>query len=181
LSLEIVTSRLVLRPWRREDRELFAEMSADPVVMEHYPSVLSREESDARADQNDADFAKLGFGKWAVEIPGETSFAGYIGLTVPAFEASFTPCVEVGWRLARRFWGCGYATEGARAALDFGFGRLGLAEIVSFTVPANTRSIRVMEKIGMKFVGEFDHPALEEGDRLRRHLLYRIEKARLNR
>ncbi len=178
MSLEIKTPRLLLRQWRAEDREPFAELSADPVVMEHYPSVLSRAESGARVDQYEAEFANLGFGKWAVEIPGETSFAGCIGLSAISFESKFTPCVEIGWRLARRFWGQGYATEGARAALDFGFERLGLPEIVSFTVPANTRSLRVMEKIGMKFAGEFDHPELEPGHRLRRHVLSIVQPKR---
>ena len=173
MSLEIKTPRLLLRPWRHDDREPFAELNADPVVREHYPTLLSREESDTFAGRIEAEFALRGFGLWAVEIPGTAPFAGYVGLSVPSFEAHFTPCVEIGWRLARRFWGHGYATEGARAARDFGFERLGLPEIVSFTVPANIRSIRVMEKIGMTFSGEFDHPALEAGHRLRRHVLYR--------
>jgi RimJ/RimL family protein N-acetyltransferase len=173
LSLEIKTSRLLLRQWTPEDREPFAQLNADPAVMEYFPSPLSRAESDASADRAEAAFAQRGFGFWAVEIPGEAPFAGFIGLTVPWFEAHFTPCVEIGWRLARRFWGYGYATEGARAALDFGFERLALTEIVAYAVSANTRSIRVMEKIGMKFSGEFDHPALEAGHRLRRHVLYR--------
>jgi RimJ/RimL family protein N-acetyltransferase len=178
LNLELKTPRLLLRPWRPEDRDPFAEMSADPAVMEYFPSLLSRAESDASADRAEAAFAQRGFGFWAVEIPGEASFAGFIGLTVPWFEAHFTPCVEIGWRLAHRFWGKGYATEGARAALDFGFERLGLQEIVSYAVAANTRSIRVMEKIGMKFSGEFDHPQLEPGHRLRRHALYRLRMRR---
>ncbi len=118
--------------------------------------------------------SKDGFGKWAVEIPGVTSFAGFTGLSVPAFEASFTPCVEVAWRLAREHWGRGYATEAARAAIEFGFKQAGLDEIVAFTVPANTRSVRVMEKLGMKFSGEFDHPAIADGHPLRRHVLYRV-------
>jgi RimJ/RimL family protein N-acetyltransferase len=108
-----------------------------------------------------------------VEIPGVASFAGFVGLSRPAFETSFTPCVEIGWRLARGCWGRGYATEGARAAVAFGFERLGLEEIVAFTVPGNLRSIRVMEKIGMTFSEEFDHPLIAPGHPLRRHLLYR--------
>jgi RimJ/RimL family protein N-acetyltransferase len=176
LNLDLRTSRLLLRQWRPEDREPFAELNADPAVMEYFPALLSGAESDASADRAEAAFAQRGFGFWAVEIPGETQFAGFIGLSVPWFEAHFTPCVEIGWRLARRFWGRGYATEGARAALDFGFERLGLQEILSYAVAANTRSIRVMETIGMKFCEEFDHPALEEGHRLRRHVLYRLRK-----
>ena len=115
---------------------------------------------------------------WAVEIPGVTPFAGFLGLGRPRFEAAFTPCVEVGWRLAAEHWGRGYATEGARAALAYGFGTLGLDEIVSFTVPGNRRSIRVMEKLGMTRdpADDFDHPVLPEGHRFRRHVLFRIRR-----
>ena len=169
----IRTERLLLRPWRAEDREPFAAMGRDPEVMKHFQSLLSREESDALVDRIEAFFDENGFGLWAVEIPGEASFAGFIGLMAPAWEAHFTPCIEVGWRLARPFWGRGYATEGARAALEFGFSRLRLAEIVSFTVPANVRSIQVMQRIGMTFSEDFDHPLLEAGHPLRRHVLYR--------
>ena len=116
-----------------------------------------------------------GFGRWVVEIPGEASFIGFVGLGTVPFEAYFTPAVEVAWRLARAFWGCGYASEAARAALDYGFGELGLPEIVAFTVPANLRSRRVMERLGMSRAPEddFDHPNVPEGP-LRRHVLYRL-------
>ena len=181
MSAEIQTSRLILRQWRAADREPFAEMRADPEVMEFFPSLLSRAESDDSADRAEAALANRGFGFWAVEIPGEADFAGFIGLTVPWFEAHFTPCVEVGWRLTRRCWGRGYATEGARAALDFGFEHLGLSEIVSYAVVSNTRSIRVMERIGMRFSAEFDHPGFAEGHRLRRHVLYRRSPDNKNR
>jgi len=177
LIAEIKTARLLLRRWRPEDREPFAEMSADPAVMEHYLSVRSRAESNARVDEIEAEFARTGFGKWAVEIPGKAPFAGCVGLSAVSFQADFTPCVEVGWRLARQFWGHGYATEAALAAMEDGFERVGLHEIVSFTVPANVRSIRVMEKIGMTFSGEFDHPLLPEAHPLRRHVLYRCRSS----
>jgi RimJ/RimL family protein N-acetyltransferase len=170
---ELRTERLLLRAWRPEDREPFAAMNADPAVMQHYLSTRSREESDARVGEIEQEFAERGFGKWAVEIPGEARFAGLIGLCGVHFKASFTPCVEIGWRLARAFWGRGYATEGARAALAFGFERLRMEEIVSFTVPGNLRSIRVMEKIGMRYSEEFEHPLIAPGHPLRRHLLYR--------
>lgn len=124
----------------------------------------------------EAHFQEHGFGLWAVEIPGVATFAGFVGLSVPRFEAHFTPCVEIGWRLAAPYWGRGYATEGARAALEFGFDHLHLDQIVSFTVPDNVRSRRVMEKIGMTHdpADDFDHPNLPEGHRLRRHVLYGI-------
>jgi len=173
LTAEIRTARLVLRRWRPEDREPYAALSADAQVMEHYPSVLSRAQADARVDEIEAEFARVGFGRWAVGISGESDFAGSIGLSQVTFKSDFTPSVEIGWRLARRFWGRGYATEGARAAMEDGFGRLGLREIVAFTVPANTRSLRVLEKLGMIYSCEFDHPGVTEGHPLRRHLLYR--------
>jgi RimJ/RimL family protein N-acetyltransferase len=176
LTKEIRTPRLLLRGWRGGDREPFAQMGADAEAMRFYPAMLTRAESNARLDQYEREWARDGFGKWAVEIPGVAEFAGSVGLAVPAFEASFTPCVEVGWRLAREHWGRGYATEAARAAIEFGFTQAGLDEIVAFTVPANTRSVRVMEKLGMKFSGEFDHPAIADGHPLRRHVLYRVRR-----
>jgi RimJ/RimL family protein N-acetyltransferase len=172
LTPEIRTARLLLRGWRAEDREPFAEMSADPQAMLHYPSPLTRRESHARVDHYEAEWARSGFGKWAVEIPGVAPFAGSVGLGTLAFTASFTPCIEIGWRLARPCWGHGYATEAARAALEFGFRQLRLPAIVAFTIPANTRSVRVMEKLSMRFSGEFAHPLFPDGHRLRRHVLY---------
>ncbi len=175
LPHELRTDRLLLRRWRQEDRDAFARMNCDPRVMEFFPKVLTREESDAIADRIESHFAEHGFGLWAVEIPGATPFAGFVGLSIPRFEAHFTPCIEIGWRLAAETWNQGYATEGARAALDFAFSHLGVDEIVSFTVPANARSRRVMEKIGMTHDAkdDFDHPVLPEGHLLRRHVLYR--------
>jgi RimJ/RimL family protein N-acetyltransferase len=172
------TERLLLRRWRAEDRLPFAAMNADPRVMEHFPALMSREESDAAVARIEVHFQQHGFGSWAVEIPGVTPFAGFIGLCIPRFEAAFTPCVEIGWRLAAEFWGRGFATEGARVALAFGFESLDLKEIVSFTVPGNVRSRRVMEKIGMTHDahGDFDHPLLPPGHPLRRHVLYRINR-----
>jgi RimJ/RimL family protein N-acetyltransferase len=142
-------------------------------VMEHFPSPLSPEETRAAVERVQRHFERHGFGFWAVEAPGQAPFIGFIGLAVPAFETSFTPCVEIGWRLARPWWGQGLATEGAQAVMAFGFERLGLSEIVSFTVPGNTRSRRVMEKLGMRYSEDFDHPNLEPGHALRRHVLYR--------
>lgn len=176
LPIELRTERLLLRRWHPEDREPFAALNADPRVVEFLPGPLSRAESDERAARFEAHFQEHGYGLWAVEVVGVVPFAGFVGLSVPRFEAPFMPCVEIGWRLAAEHWGRGYATEGARAALAFGFERLSLTEIVSFTVPENIRSRRVMEKIGMKRLPEedFDHPLLPEGHRLRRHVLYRL-------
>jgi RimJ/RimL family protein N-acetyltransferase len=177
-DLRIRTARLVLRPWTAADSEPFAAMNADPVVMEHFPSVQTREESDAAVARIRKHFEDHGFGLWAVEVPEEAPFIGFVGLAVPTFEAHFTPCVEVGWRIARAHWGKGYATEGATAALKTGFDNLGLAEIVSMTIPANVRSRRVMEKLGMTRdpVDDFDHPRIPVGSPIRRHVLYRLRR-----
>jgi RimJ/RimL family protein N-acetyltransferase len=172
---ELQTSRLRLRRWRVDDREPFAAMNADPRVMKYFRATLTQAESDSMVGRIEEHFAKHGFGHWAVEIPEVTPFAGSIGLWVPRFQAPFTPCVEIGWRIAAAYWNRGYATEGAQAALTFGFDVLGLNEIVAFTVPSNLPSQRVMEKIGMTRnpADDFDHPELPEGHALRRHVLYR--------
>lgn len=175
---EFRTERLLLRRWRPEDREAFAALNADPVVMEHFPATLSRQESDKVADRIAENFADRGFGLWAVEIPAVAPFIGFVGLSVPRYVTPFTPCVEIGWRLARAWWGAGYASEAARAALRQGFEKLGLAEIVSFTAIPNVRSQAVMQRIGMRHCPDesFDHPVLEEGHPLRRHVLYRLTR-----
>lgn len=177
LPPEIRTERLLLRRWVQSDRRPFAEMNADSRVMEHLPRVLTPAESDAMVDRIEAHFEQRGFGLWAVEVPDQTPFIGFVGLSVPSFESHFTPCVEVGWRLAVHYWGRGYATESARAALAFGFGTLALGEIVSFTTPDNQRSRRVMERLGMTRDpdDDFDHPALSDH---RRHVLYRLRAGR---
>jgi ribosomal-protein-alanine N-acetyltransferase len=174
--MHLSTERLLLRPWRGDDLDSFAALNADPRVMEFFPSVLSRHDSDALAERIAAHIDTHGWGLWAVEVPGAASFAGFIGLSVPGFATPFTPCVEIGWRLAHEHWGRGYAIEGARAALAFGFAVLKLEEIVSFTVPANVRSRRVMERLGMTRnpSDDFDHPGLPVEHPLRRHVLYRI-------
>ena len=170
------TERLLMRRWRDGDRPAFAAMNADPAVMEYFPSTRDRRESDAVVDRIEAHFDARGFGLWAVEIPGLVPFIGFVGLWTPSFEAHFTPAVEVGWRLAREHWGRGYATEAAEAAVAVGFDALGLEEIVAFTVPANFRSRRVMEHLGMTHdaADDFDHPGITEGHALRRHVLYRL-------
>ena len=170
------TQRLLLREWRDEDLEPFAAMNADPRVMEYFPSTLARDESDHLAASTRAAMSERGFGWWAVEVTGVTSFVGFVGLHVPNFVAPFTPCVEIGWRIAFEHWGRGYASEGARAALDAAFGELGLDEVVSMTVPGNLRSRRVMERIGLTRnpADDFEHPNIAEGHPLRPHVLYRI-------
>ena len=176
------TSRLVLRPWRDEDVSTFAAMSADARVMAHYPAPLSVSEAAAFAARARAAMEADGFGLWAVEAPGLAAFLGYVGLARPRWEAHFTPCVEIGWRLGLPYWGQGFAFEAASAALQFGFDRAGLPEIVSFTTPENVRSWRLMERLGMHrdAAEDFDHPRLPEGHRLRRHVLYRRTAPKLS-
>lgn len=179
---ELVTDRLVLRTWAADDREPFAAMNADPEVMAHFPATLSRAESDRMIDRITEGFAQHGFGLWALARRHDARFLGLTGLSVPDFEAPFLPAVEVGWRLARPAWGHGYATEAATAALDDGFGRVGLPEVVSFTAVRNARSQAVMRRLGMTHdpADDFDHPNLPEGHPLRRHVLYRIDAPRWN-
>jgi RimJ/RimL family protein N-acetyltransferase len=147
--------------------------------MEYFPGALARAESDAFADRIEAGFIANGYGLWAVEVPDEAEFIGYVGLAPANFEAHFTPAVEVGWRLARNYWGRGFAIEAARAAVADGFDRVGLDEIVSFTVPANLRSVRVMRRLGMTHdpADDFDHPRLPIRHPLRRHVLYRLKRS----
>jgi RimJ/RimL family protein N-acetyltransferase len=173
------SERLILRRWRREDREPFARMNQHPRVMEFMPSPLSREESDRLADRIEVHFQERGFGLCAVESRNEGAFVGFIGLQIPSFQAAFTPCVEIGWRLSADNWGKGLATEGARRMVRYAFEELGLESLVSFTVPRNVRSRRVMEKLGMTRdpSEDFDHPNLPPGHPLRRHVLYRLRRA----
>jgi RimJ/RimL family protein N-acetyltransferase len=177
MAVTLATPRLRLRPWRESDFAPFAALNADPRVMEHFPSLPTREESDRSAQRIMARLDERGWGLWAVEVIGGEAFIGFTGLAVPTFEAHFTPCTEIGWRLAHPAWGHGYATEAARAALAFGFGELGLQEIVSFTATSNKRSAAVMERLGMRRDGEFDHPGIAAGSPVRRHVLYRISSS----
>lgn len=169
--------RVILRPWRPADRHAFAAMNADPRVMEFMLKRLTREESDAYADRIEACFAERGYGLWAVEIPGLAEFAGFAGLWPVRPEIPCAPAVEVGYRLAPVAWGKGCATEAAGLALAHAFGAAGLAEVVSFTAVTNTRSQRVMQKLGLVFSGTFEHPLVPVGNPLRPHVLYRITAA----
>jgi len=175
-KIVLKTERLILREWREDDLLAFAELNADPAVMRHFPRTLTRADSDQLASRIRSQFDSHGYGLWAVEIPDVASFIGFVGLAIPTFDAHFTPCVEVGWRIARSHWRKGHATEAAERAVSFGFSELDLEEIVSLTVPANAASRRVMEKIGMHHNpdDDFDHPRLPKGHPLQRHVLYRL-------
>jgi RimJ/RimL family protein N-acetyltransferase len=180
MLLTIRTPRLLLRPWRDQDVEAFAAMFDDPRVMEFLLPPPDRAAIDALVGRIRAHFDQHGYGWWAAELQETGAFIGFIGLVHIPFDAHFTPAVEVGWRLASAYWGHGYATEGARASLAVGFTQLGLSEIVSITVPANQRSWRVMERIGMTRdpADDFEHPRVPDGSPMKRHVLYRIDRAR---
>jgi RimJ/RimL family protein N-acetyltransferase len=175
------TRRLLLRGWRESDREPFAALNADPRVMAHLPAPLDRAASDALLDRLAAQHRALGFTCWAVQVLDDGTGAaapivGFTGLSVPAFDPPFRhadPCVEVGWRLAAPSWGRGFATEAASAAVGYAFAVLRLAEVVSFTTPANTRSVAVMRRLGMQPDGTFEHPRAAPDDPWRTHVLYR--------
>ena len=171
----VETPRLILRRWKDSDREAFAAINADSKVMEFFPSPLTTRQSNALVDKIESHFRKHGFGAFAAELRTSHVFAGFIGLNIPSFHAHFTPCVEIGWRLGSQFWGQGLATEGAQAVLQYARTVLKLREVVSFTVPANHRSRRVMEKLEMTRdpADDFDHPQLPPGHPLRKHVLYR--------
>ena len=171
------TERLWLRQWRDADWPPFAALNADPVVMRYFPSTLDERESNALAYRSAARMEVDGYGLWAVEVLASGEFIGFVGLNRPMWEADFTPCTEVGWRLVQPAWGHGYATEAARAALDVAFGPVGLDEVVSFTSVVNTPSRAVMARLGMRHTEDFDHPRMPEGHPLRRHVLYRLSAA----
>ncbi len=174
------TARLVLRPWQDSDRDPWARITADPAVMEFFPSVLTREKSDEFITRMEAAYARDKFAFLAAEAKDDGRFIGFIGLLTTTFEAHFTPCVEIGWRLAKAEWGKGFAVEGARRCLEYGFKERGLEEIVSLTSTLNLKSIRVMQKLGMTTdpSENFSHPRIEAGHRLSEHVLYRIRNRR---
>ena len=175
MTLEFETQRLLLRQWRSTDREPWAALNADPVVMAHFPALLSREQSDALAQRCHQFIEERGWGPWATEVKATREFIGVVGLHIPQEDLPLSPCVEILWRLARAHWHQGFATEAARGALHRGFEVLRLPEIVSFTVPSNIRSRAVMERLGMRMdEGTFEHPGVPEGHPLRTHCSYRL-------
>ncbi|MCB1135089.1 MAG: GNAT family N-acetyltransferase [Chlamydiia bacterium] len=175
----LVTERLILRQWEDADREPWAALNADPEVREYFPFVLSRKESDESLDLFRRMIEEQGWGFWAAATKDTGQFIGLIGIAQVNFDAPFTPATEIGWRLAKQHWGKGYATEGARAALDYAFSELHLAEVVAFTAEGNAKSRRVMERLGMTHnaCDDFMHPKLPEGHPLQKHVLYRIRNA----
>jgi len=175
--MEIKTERLLMRHWRDEDLALFAKLNADADVMEYYPKILTTTESDAMADKISTLLNERGWGFWAVEQSSDRSFIGFVGLHKPLYELPVTPCVEIGWRLAKNFWGKGYATEAALAALEYAFQQLDLTQVYSFTSVSNYKSRSVMERIKMKNIHKnFEHPIIPIDHPLREHVLYKINQ-----
>jgi RimJ/RimL family protein N-acetyltransferase len=174
--VELRTDRLLLRDWRDDDLDPFADLNADPVVMEYFRAPLTREESDAFADRIRTHLHEDGWGLWAVEVLGGAPFIGFVGLARQTYGPDLIPAFEVGWRLSRASWGHGYAPEAARAAIGFAFDTLGLDELVSITTTGNAKSRRVMEKVGMTYdpADDFDNPTLPPGHPMRPNVLYRL-------
>lgn len=175
--IEFETERLRLRQWRATDREPFATLNADPKVMEFFPTLLTRDASDAIADRCQSLIQERGWGFWAAESKELGEFIGFVGLHIPSALLPFSPCVEIGWRLAFEHWGKGLASEAARGALRAAFQSLGLEEVVSFTAVGNRRSRAVMERLGMRESGTFEHPQVPEDSPLRVHSLYRLSRS----
>jgi len=177
--IEISTERLLLRQWRKEDRVGFAQLNADPAVMQYYPAVISQGESNILAEKIQSLISENGWGFWAVERLSDKSFIGFVGLNEPSYDLPVTPCVEIGWRLAKDYWGKGYATEAANAALALAFNQLALSRVYSFTSVSNLRSRAVMARLQMVNTGQnFEHPIIPPGHPLREHVLYAIDKQR---
>lgn len=176
--ITLETDRLILRPWRESDRAPFAALNADPYSMRFFPKTMSRAESDAMVDAMIASMEQNGWGGFALERKADGAFIGLTGIGRPRFEASFTPCFELGWRILKEHEGNGYVTEAARECLRLGFEVIGEAQLYAFTVPANLPSQAVMRRIGMTRVegGDFDHPNVPDGHALKRHVLYRVTR-----
>jgi RimJ/RimL family protein N-acetyltransferase len=176
--LELRTARTRLRAWRSDDLPAWVAMNADAEVRRWFPSILNEEQAGAEAARIRQSLAELGWGAWALEVPGVHRFAGFVGLIVPGWPAHFTPAVEIGWRLPRAAWGAGYASEAAQAVLAFAFQVLELQEVVSMTVPGNAASRRVMQRIGLQHrpQDDFDHPRVPPGHPFVRHVLYRMPR-----
>ena len=166
------TKRLILRKWNKEDIEPFMKINQDPKVIEYLLGPMDLTQAENFINGANEFIDKHGFGLFAACLKDRGELIGFIGLNIPNFEADFTPCVEVGWRLGSQYWGNGYAPEGAKACLEYGFKELKLDKILSWTAEGNKKSIRVMEKLGMKYEKDFSHPKLDIYHPLSKHVLY---------
>jgi [ribosomal protein S5]-alanine N-acetyltransferase len=172
----LTTERLGLRRWIESDTEPFAKMNQDPDVMKYFPKTLTGDETKEMLQRINQHFDKFGFGLFAVENKLTEEFIGFTGFYIPAFESFFTPCIEIGWRYKKAAWGQGFAKEAATACLQYGFDILQFKRVVSFTSPLNKNSEKVMQRIGMKYITDFDHPQIDQMNKLKRHVLYQIDK-----
>ncbi|MEK8131856.1 GNAT family N-acetyltransferase [Paenibacillus filicis] len=170
------TARLQLRDWEETDLEPFSRLNADEEVMTYFTKTLSAEETHVFYQSIVSEFKACGYGLYAVEVKENKEFIGFIGFRRATFEADFTPCIEIGWRLKKAAWGKGYATEGAEACLQYGFNSLGFVDVYSFTADLNAPSKNVMKKIGMSFMKTFDHPKVEKGSLLYKHVLFHVNR-----
>lgn len=175
-TYEFESKRLGFRFWKPEDREPFSVMNANKLVMKYFPNTLNRNESDAFVERISNHFKNFGYGLWAVEIKSTNDFIGFIGFYTATFKSEFTPCIEIGWRLDQKFWNNGYATEGAKRCLEYGFKTLGFCRVYSFTSQINSQSINVMNKIGLSESRRFQHPNIDSNDPLCPHVLYTIDR-----
>ena len=175
--VELRTKRLILRQWKQDDYPLFYRINADPQIMKFYPRTLAEDESNKMADKLRDLISLRGWGLWAIETIEGNEFIGFVGLHEPAYDLPVTPCVEIGWRLNKKYWGYGYATEAAEASLKYAFEELGLSEVYSFASLQNTKSCAVMQRLNMFDTGNnFEHPNMPVGHELREHVLYKITK-----
>lgn len=176
--MELETNRIILRQWKQEDLPVFAELNSDPEVMKYFPKVLNRKESDEVAQGCQSLISEKGWGFWAAQLKSSNKFIGFVGLHNPKPILPFAPCVEIGWRLHKSYWGHGYATEAAHKALSYSFEKLGLSEVVSFTTVSNVRSRAVMERLGFQNTNQnFEHPDIPVGHPLSEHVLYKVTKS----
>lgn len=172
----IETSRLILRDWKKSDKEAFRKLNSDERVMKYFPEVLSPEETDDFYNAIQEELENYKFGLYAVELKENKEFIGFIGFHKAVFASDFTPCIEIGWRLKKDAWSKGYATEGAKACIEYGFNELDIEEIYSFAAVINKSSQNVMKKIGLRYIKDFNHPRIETTSVLRHHVLYKISK-----
>ncbi|SPL72496.1 GNAT family N-acetyltransferase [Acinetobacter stercoris] len=177
MNITLDTERLRLRQWHISDLPLFTQLNADPRVMQYFPKILNFQESNALAEKFKSLIQQNGWGFWAAELKKDRTFIGFVGLHYQPSQFEFSPCVEIGWRLAYQFWNKGYATEAANACLAFAFDQLELESIVAFTTVGNHASERVMQRLGMHYVQNFMHPALKSSHPLAEHILYQITRA----
>ena len=174
---ELQTDRLLLRQWVDQDLSGFAELNSDQETMEFFPALLSREESNAVAEKCQSLISERGWGFWAVELKSSGEFMGLVGLHIPKPNLPFSPCVEIGWRLLKKYWGKGYATEAAQESLVYAFNTLNLNEVVSFTTVSNLRSRYVMQRLGFSNTHQnFEHPGINKDHPLSEHVLYKITR-----